>query len=72
MTNGRRILAAVLVGVGALVYGISPVDIIPELIAGPFGFADDLAVLAGAGFAIYKLLTGKNPGTTPPTTPPAV
>ena len=68
MSNSRRILAAVLVGVGALVYGISPVDIIPELIAGPFGFADDLAVLAGAGFAIYKLLTGRGPaaGTTPP------
>ena len=70
MTNGRRIVAAVLVGVGALVYGISPVDIIPELIAGPFGFADDLAVLAGAGFAIYKLITGRSPGAS--TTPPEV
>ena len=73
MSNGRRILAAVLVGVGALVYGISPVDIIPERIAGPFGFADDLAVLAGAGFANYQLLPGRSPGkggATPP--PPAV
>lgn len=70
MSNGRRILAAVLVGVGALVYGISPVDIIPELIAGPFGFADDLAVLAGAGLAIWKLLSGRSPGEGP-ATPPA-
>jgi len=70
MSNGRRILAAVLVGIGALVYGISPVDIIPELIAGPFGFADDLAVFAGAGFAIWKLLTGRGPATGTGATPP--
>ena len=70
MSNGRRILAAVLIGVGALVYGISPVDIIPELIAGPFGLADDLAVVAGAGFAIWKLISGRKPGAdgaVPPT-----
>ncbi len=60
MTRSRRIIAAVLVGIGALVYGISPVDIIPELLAGPFGLADDLAVFAGAGFAIWKLLTGRS------------
>jgi uncharacterized membrane protein YkvA (DUF1232 family) len=59
MTRNRRIIAAVLVGIGALVYGISPIDIIPELLAGPFGLADDLAVFAGAGFAIWKLLTGR-------------
>ncbi|CAN5123920.1 hypothetical protein BH11ACT5_BH11ACT5_02590 [soil metagenome] len=72
MSNGRRILAAVLVGVGALVYGISPIDIIPELIAGPFGFIDDLGVVAAAGFAIYKLLTGRSPGKGGATPPPAV
>ena len=70
MSNSRRILAAVLVGVGALVYGISPIDVIPELIAGPFGFIDDLGVLAGAGFAIWKLLSGRSPGTGGATPPP--
>ena len=65
MNKGRRILAAVPVGVGALVYGISPVDIIPELLTGPLGFIDDLGILGVAGFAIYKLLTGRSPGTTP-------
>jgi uncharacterized membrane protein YkvA (DUF1232 family) len=70
MTNGRRVVAAILVGVGALVYGISPVDIIPELLTGPFGFIDDLGVLGVAGFAIYKLLTGRGPSTGP-TPPPA-
>lgn len=73
MSRGRQIAAAVLVALGALVYGISPVDVVPELLTGPFGFADDLAVLVGAGFAIWKLLSGgkPNPGTTPPGPPPA-
>ena len=74
MTNGRRVVAAVLVAIGALVYGVSPIDVIPELLTGPLGFADDLAVLAGAGFAIWKLLSGRGPasGTGTPTPPPAV
>lgn len=70
MNRGRMVAAAVLVGLGAIVYGISPIDVIPELLTGPFGFADDLVVLLGAGFAIYKLLTGRDPrpdtGTPPP------
>ncbi|MGV8895549.1 MAG: YkvA family protein [Rhodoglobus sp.] len=63
MNNRRRTIAAVLVGLGALVYGISPVDIIPELIAGPLGLTDDLAVLVGAGVGIWKLLSGRSPNT---------
>ena len=59
MTPRRRIIAAILIGIGALIYGISPVDIIPELIAGPFGLVDDLAVFAGAAVAIWKLLNGR-------------
>jgi uncharacterized membrane protein YkvA (DUF1232 family) len=72
MSNGRRVVAAVLVAIGALVYGVSPIDVIPELLTGPLGFADDLAVLAGAGFAIWKLLSGRRPGTGGATPPPAV
>ncbi len=74
MSRGRQVAAAILVAVGALVYGVSPLDVIPELLTGPLGFADDLAVFAGAGFAIWKLLSGgkgQQPGTTPPTPPPA-
>jgi uncharacterized membrane protein YkvA (DUF1232 family) len=60
----RRVVAAVLVGLGALAYGISPIDIIPELVTGPLGFLDDAGVLVGAAIWIYNLLKGK-PGTGP-------
>ncbi len=58
MTSRRRVVAAVLVALGAIAYGISPIDVIPELLTGPFGFIDDAGVLVGAGLAIWKLLTG--------------
>ena len=64
MSRGRAILSSVLVALGALAYGISPIDVIPELLTGPLGLADDLAVLVGAGFAIWKLMSGSNPGPT--------
>lgn len=68
--NRRRVISAVLVAVGALVYGVSPIDVIPELLTGPLGLTDDLAVFAGAGFAVWKLLSGRQrPGTATP--PPA-
>jgi uncharacterized membrane protein YkvA (DUF1232 family) len=56
----------VLVAIGALVYGASPIDIIPELLTGPLGLADDLAVFVGAGYGIWKLLKGRKDGTPPP------
>lgn len=72
MSPRRRALAAVLVAVGAIIYGVSPVDVIPELLTGPLGLADDFAVLIGAGVGIYKLLSGRrSPGTdTGNVTPP--
>lgn len=71
MSKNRRIAAAVLVAVGALIYGISPIDVIPELLTGPLGFGDDLAVLVGAGVGIWKLLSGRNarPDTGAPPAP---
>lgn len=69
MNRGRAILSSVLVALGALAYGASPIDIIPELLTGPLGLADDLAVWIGAGYAIWKLMSGSKAG--PSTTPPA-
>jgi uncharacterized membrane protein YkvA (DUF1232 family) len=54
----RHVVAAVLVGVAALIYGVSPIDIIPELLAGPLGLVDDAGVFVAAGIAIWKLLGG--------------
>ena len=68
MTPRRKILAAVLVGLGALAYGISPIDIIPELLTGPIGLIDDAAVWGAAALGIVKLLKGRGTqsgGATP-------
>jgi uncharacterized membrane protein YkvA (DUF1232 family) len=71
------ILKAVLIGAGALLYGASPIDLIPEIIAGPLGFGDDAVVLIAAGVAIYRILKNRRAraatGTPPPraaSTPP--
>lgn len=61
MNRGRRNISAILIAVAAIVYGLSPIDVIPELLTGPLGLTDDLAVLAGAGFAVWKLLSGRSP-----------
>lgn len=74
MSRGRAIAAAALVAIAALLYGVSPIDVIPEFL-GPLGLADDLAVLAGAGIAIWKLLSGNRGqagGATPPPSTPRV
>jgi len=65
MTNGRRILAAILVAAGAIAYGVSPIDVIPELL-GPIGLIDDAAVWVGAAMAIVKLLKGRDKGPDGP------
>lgn len=56
MQKDRSVLKAVLIGVGALLYGASPIDLIPEFLAGPLGFGDDAIVLIGAGVAIWRIL----------------
>jgi uncharacterized membrane protein YkvA (DUF1232 family) len=59
MKRDWSVLKAVLIGAGAILYGASPLDIIPELLVGPLGFGDDAAVLVGAGYAIYRILRGR-------------
>ena len=68
MSNRRRTISAVVVAIGAIIYGVSPIDVLPELLMGPLGFGDDIAVLLGAGFAVWKLLSGRDPrgGVNPP------
>jgi uncharacterized membrane protein YkvA (DUF1232 family) len=59
MKRDHSKLKAVLVGLGALLYGASPIDLIPELFAGPLGFGDDAVVFIGAGLAIWRILRGR-------------
>ena len=55
----HSILKVVLIGIGALLYGASPIDLIPEILAGPLGFGDDAVVLVAAGVAIWRILKGR-------------
>jgi hypothetical protein len=58
MSRGLRIAASVGIAIVAFVYGVSPVDLLPEMILGPLGYIDDAAAWVGAGFAIWKILKG--------------
>lgn len=60
MQKDRSTLKAVLIGLGALLYGASPIDLIPEILAGPLGFGDDAVVLIGAGVAIWRIMRNRN------------
>ena len=59
------VVVSVLIGLSALLYGASPIDLIPEIVAGPLGFGDDAVVLVGAGFAIWRILSNRRKGGPP-------
>jgi uncharacterized membrane protein YkvA (DUF1232 family) len=65
------VVVSVLVAVGALLYGASPIDLIPEILAGPLGFGDDAVVLVAAGVAIWRILSNRRKGEPPLRQPPA-
>jgi hypothetical protein len=64
------VLVSVLIAAGALLYGASPIDLVPELIAGPLGFGDDALVIVAAAVAIWRILSNRGNGMPPPTEPP--
>lgn len=53
----KKIVASVLVGLGALAYGISPIDFLPDVL-GPLGLADDAAIITAAIVVITKWVSG--------------
>jgi uncharacterized membrane protein YkvA (DUF1232 family) len=59
MKKDHSTLKAVLIALGALIYGASPFDLIPEFLAGPLGFGDDALVLIAAGVAIFRIVKGR-------------
>ena len=66
----RPVLVSVLIGIGALLYGASPIDLVPEILAGPLGFGDDALVLVAAGVAIWRILSNRRKGEPPSTEQP--
>lgn len=52
----ERVIGAVMVGVLALIYGISPIDVVPDVLL-PVGLVDDGAVIAIAVGIITRLLS---------------
>ncbi|WP_345751431.1 YkvA family protein [Microbacterium rhizophilus] len=52
----RKVTGAVLLGAAALVYGVSPIDLIPDVLL-PLGIADDATFLVGAALGVWKLLS---------------
>jgi uncharacterized membrane protein YkvA (DUF1232 family) len=44
---------------GALVYLVSPVDVLPEAVMGPFGLIDDMGVVGVVGMFVYRLIQAR-------------
>ena len=42
--------------VGALIYLVSPIDVLPESLLGPFGLVDDAGVVGATVLFVYKLI----------------
>lgn len=55
---------------GAMVYLISPVDVLPEAALGPFGLVDDLGVVGAVGMFVYRLIQARRQSAASPDKPP--
>jgi len=44
---------------GALVYLVSPVDAVPEVVLGPLGLVDDVGVVGAVGIFVYRLIQAR-------------
>jgi uncharacterized membrane protein YkvA (DUF1232 family) len=58
-------LRGIVAAVGAFAYLVSPVDAIPEIIFGPFGYIDDAGVLVTAAYYISRLIAARRAATGP-------
>jgi uncharacterized membrane protein YkvA (DUF1232 family) len=50
---------------GALVYLVSPVDVLPEVALGPIGLIDDVGVLGAVGIFVYRLIQARRNAIPP-------
>ena len=44
---------------GALIYLVSPIDLLPEAFLGPIGLVDDAGVVGAATFFVYRLIQAR-------------
>jgi uncharacterized membrane protein YkvA (DUF1232 family) len=51
-TRYRHLLPSALALAGALLYGASPIDLLPEAFLGPLGVVDDVGII-GAALALF-------------------
>jgi uncharacterized membrane protein YkvA (DUF1232 family) len=51
--------------IGALIYLISPVDVLPEAVLGPIGLIDDAGVLGAVGIFVYRLIQARRNADVP-------
>jgi len=47
-------MISILILIGAFLYFLLPIDFIPEILFGPFGYIDDVLVLIFAVFSFLK------------------
>jgi uncharacterized membrane protein YkvA (DUF1232 family) len=52
-------LRGVVAIVGALVYFVSPIDVLPEALLGPLGLVDDAGVVSAVVLFVYKLVQAR-------------
>lgn len=63
-TRYRHLLPAALALAGALVYGASPIDLLPEALLGPLGVVDDVGLVGAAlAFFISQVRKGRDVAT---------
>ncbi|MGF1662324.1 MAG: DUF1232 domain-containing protein [Kineosporiaceae bacterium] len=61
-TRYRRLLPSAVALAGALLYGASPIDLVPEALVGPLGVLDDVGLL-GAALAFFITQVRRRRGT---------
>jgi uncharacterized membrane protein YkvA (DUF1232 family) len=65
-------LRGVVAAAGAFAYLLSPVDAIPEIIFGPFGYIDDGGVLLTAAYYVSRLIAARRAAVVPGAGIPAI
>jgi uncharacterized membrane protein YkvA (DUF1232 family) len=50
---------------GALIYLVSPVDVLPEVVLGPIGLIDDVGVVGAVGIFVYRLIQARRSAVPP-------